>query len=112
MAEIIRFYVTWSEAEQDGRIEMLWVEYDAMIADKPGTVAATLDYLGFPQPETKIASVIESLEKTPEKTQRNKGVAGRGLELLSDTHRDRIASMTRHYPWVDFSRVLPVEVTA
>ena len=64
----------------------------------------------MPCTRARAEAAIASLP--PEKTRFNQGVVGRGAELLSERQKRRIVAMTRHYPWVDWSRVGIGEVAA
>ncbi|MFM9903962.1 MAG: sulfotransferase domain-containing protein, partial [Pyrinomonadaceae bacterium] len=98
-----QFVASWQRAEQEKRLEMNWVTYEEMIADKAATVARILAFYGIKVPADSIEQKIASVESKKEQNRMNKGIAGRGMTVLSDSHRKRIGKLARHFPSADFS---------
>ena len=98
-----QFVASWQRAEREQRLEMNWVTYEEMIKDKPGTAEKILAYYGVKVPRGLIEQVIVTLESEKATNRINKGVAGRGQTVLSESQRDRIVSLGRHFPSADFS---------
>jgi len=101
----ISFYVSWREAERSGKCRPIWLRYEEVTAEPVQAIAALLERCGMPRQDAAISAAVEgSLQG---EVRFNKGVTGRGQSFLSDAQRDRIAALTRHYPNVDFSPILP-----
>lgn len=99
----IHFYVSWYKACQKGSCEALWVTYEELIKDKPRILKRILDFYGLDLPKQKLCEAVKRSEK--KFTRMNKGVSGRGREMLSEDQKERICQMTQYYPKVDFSRI-------
>jgi hypothetical protein len=100
---VVTFYKSWWEADRDGAIGMMWVDYDRLNADAAGVIDDVLAFLGIPSDAGGVRAVLASLDGKA--TRMNKAVVGRGRHLLTDEQRDRVVRLTRHFPWVDFTRV-------
>lgn len=100
-----QFYASWQRAERDGRLEMLWITYEEMIADKKALVRRVLEFYGIKAAPLKIAEQIVKTEAQAEKNRFNVGVAGRGKVVLSDEQRERIRRLGRHFPSIDFGLI-------
>ena len=98
-----QFVASWQRAEREKRLEMNWVTYEEMIADKPKSVERILAFHGITAPNELILQKIAEIESDGEKNRFNKGVAGRGKVVLNDQQKDRIAKLARHFPSNDFS---------
>lgn len=101
----ISFYVSWREAERTGKCRPIWLRYEDMIEDPASTIVRVLAQCGIPVSREQAAAAAE--QGMGGKIRFNKGVAGRGQSFLSDAQRGRIAALTRHYPGIDFSAILP-----
>ena len=64
-----------------------------------------LEFYGLKYSREVIAKTIEAVEADSRKNLFNKGVSGRGKTGLSEAQKERIRSLTRHYPSVDFSLI-------
>lgn len=101
----VSFYVSWWDAEARGKCPVIWVRYEDVIADNAATMERILAAAGVARDRDAIQRGIAHAKSGDVKL--NKGVTGRGREFLSDAQRAHIAGLARHYPWVDFSRILP-----
>ncbi|HMS43633.1 MAG TPA: sulfotransferase domain-containing protein [Pyrinomonadaceae bacterium] len=98
-----QFVASWQRAEREGRVEMLWLTYEEMIADKVSTVEKVLEFNGLDAPREIIEQKIAEIESDGEKNRFNKGVAGRGKVILSEVQKTRIANLAKYFPSTDFS---------
>ena len=98
-----QFVASWQRAEREKRLEMNWVTYEEMIADKSKSVGRILAFHGITAPNEMILQKIAEIESDGEKNRFNKGVAGRGKVVLNDQQKNRIAKLARHFPSNDFS---------
>ncbi len=98
-----QFVASWQRAEREKRLEVLWLTYEEMIADKAATVERILAFHGISAPRTEIERQIALTEADSDRNRFNKGVAGRGKTGLNDAQRERIRSLARHFPSTDFS---------
>ena len=99
----VSFFVSWQDAELRNKCPVLWVRYEEMIADTPGTIGRILGHYNVAVPSERISDAIERARGGDVKL--NKGIAGRGKSTLSQEQLRRIQALTRHYPWVDFSPI-------
>jgi len=100
----INFYVSWSTLIKEKAIDAIWVSYDDVVGDTLGTVERILSFLAIRVEADwlKIAcdAVIADRKRLPKF---NKGVSGRGDQLLSQEQKARIQRMAAYYPHIDFS---------
>ncbi|MEQ1921978.1 MAG: sulfotransferase domain-containing protein [Pyrinomonadaceae bacterium] len=98
-----QFVASWQRAEKEGRLEVNWITYEDMVADKAAMVARVLSFYGIDAPATLIDQKLTEIESDREKNRFNKGGTGRGKLVLNDEQRDRITRLSRHFPSTDFS---------
>ncbi len=100
------FYVAWYEASSSKSIETLWMKYEEVIADWGAALEAVSQFYGMDKSKQEITvSLEQTREMQKQKTRLNVGVSGRGLNSLTEQQKERIVSMARFYPWVDFSMI-------
>lgn len=97
-----QFVASWHRAERDGRLEMCWLTFEDMISDKSAAVQNILSFYGLSASGPIIEEQIDRSETNSEMSRFNKGVTGRG-GMLSSPQRERIVSLARHFPSVDFT---------
>jgi len=97
------FYVSWFEAQKNGEIDLLWVRYEDLMADKEATVKKILEFQGIQRTGDQIAEAVARTTGQGEKTRRNVGVSGRGQQILTELQVNRVHELARFYPWVDFA---------
>lgn len=100
-----QFVVSWEMAQKQERLDMCWLNYEDMIADKTGTVLKILNFYGLTASEKDINETITRIESQKEKTRFNRGVSGRGAEGLSRYDKDRITNHAKYYPSADLTRL-------
>ncbi len=106
MPWLFSFYVSWFDASARGEIEALWITYEEMTSDWPGTIKKILTFHGLERTDAQIAGALQKTRGFGREINRlNQGRIGRGEELLTEEQRGKVIAMTRFYPWVDFSRV-------
>ncbi|MCC6328017.1 MAG: sulfotransferase domain-containing protein [Acidobacteria bacterium] len=101
----LQFVASWSLAEKDDRLDVHWLTYEDLIADKPGCVLRVLEFYGLGAARRGLEQRIVEIESQGRKNRFNKGVAGRGKRCLSEKQQERIRALARHYPTTDFSRI-------
>ena len=102
----ITYYVSWCHAEADKNIEFLWLVYEAMINDWAGTVKQALEFNNIQHSQREIHDVLDNMRTKPNSSTRvNKGVSGRGKNILSEKQIARIIKLTSYYPDVNFKRI-------
>lgn len=99
----INFYVSWVSACEEGAVIPLWLTYDEVVKDKNVTLKRIAEFIGVNKSEEEIARSIQAVGKN--NVRFNKGVEGRGAQILTEGQIQRIKDFTRFYPWVDFSRI-------
>lgn len=100
-----QFVASWQRVERDKRLEVNWLTYEDMVADKPGTVEKVLSYYGVQAPRERIEAKIAETEADSSKNRFNKGRVGRGKTLVSEEQRERIVQLARHFPSNDFGLI-------
>jgi tetratricopeptide (TPR) repeat protein len=97
-----QFVASWSLAEKQGRLQVHWLTYEDLIADKPAAIQRVLNFYGLGAPQKAVREKVAALEAEARKIRFNKGVAGRGAAGLSDAQKDRIRRLARYHPSTDF----------
>jgi hypothetical protein len=100
-----QFVASWSLAERNKRVELMWLSYEEMIKDKAGSIRKVLGFYGLGAPAKGVEYTIKQIESQKERTRFNKGVAGRGEIGLNHAQKDRILRLARYYPSTDLSRL-------
>jgi tetratricopeptide (TPR) repeat protein len=100
-----QFVASWSLVEKQKSLEIFWLSYEDLIADKPAAVQNVLRFYGLGAALRGIEQKIKETESEARKTRFNKGVAGRGESGLSVRQKERIRRLARYYPATDFSRL-------
>ena len=99
-----QFYVSWSDASISGQTDALWISYEELSADWTIGISKILDHYGLSRSQAHINDAIEKTRtKGSLQLRFNKGVSGRGKQLLSDDHKQLIRKMADFYPWIDFT---------
>ena len=101
----VQFVVSWDIADREGAVPVHWLSYEDMMADKPTAITGICSYAGFEKTSDEIAASLAQVDAARDRTRFNKGVAGRGETELSAAQKDRVRSLTRHFPDTDFSRI-------
>jgi hypothetical protein len=100
-----QFVASWDLAGKQGRVDIEWLTYESLIADKTSSVLRILKFYGLGAARSGVGQRIREIESNGRKNRFNKGVAGRGEAGLSDAQKARIRSFARYYPTTDLSRL-------
>jgi tetratricopeptide (TPR) repeat protein len=100
-----QFVASWDLAEKQQRLEILWLTYEELIADKPSGVLKVLEFYGLGASRRGVEERIREIESEKRTNRFNKGIAGRGKSGLNDRQKEQIRRVTRFYPSTDFSRI-------
>jgi len=100
-----QFVASWDLAEKQKRLEVYWLTYEDLAADKPSSVLKVLEFYGLGAARRAVEERIREIESEQRKNRFNKGITGRGRTGLSDQQRERIGRLARYYPSTDFSRI-------
>jgi hypothetical protein len=100
-----QFVASWDLAEKQKRLEIHWLTYEELIADKPSTVLKVLEFYGLGAARRGVEERIREIESEERKNRFNKGIAGRGKSGLNDRQKEQIRRVTRYYPSTDFGRI-------
>jgi tetratricopeptide (TPR) repeat protein len=100
-----QFVASWDLAEKQTRLEIHWLSYEELVADKPASVLAVLKFHGLGAPRESVEQRIRDIESNKGKIRFNKGLTGRGASGLNDHQKDQIRRLTRYYPSTDFARI-------
>jgi hypothetical protein len=100
-----QFVASWSLTEKQKRLEVFWLNYEELIADKTNRTQSVLGFYGLEAPLNGIKDAIRETELNKGKTRFNKGVAGRGRAGLNDEQKARIVRFAQYFPGTDFTRL-------
>ena len=101
----LQFVASWHLAEKERRLEIMWLTYEELTANKPQSIETVLAFYGLGASKKNIERAIASTEAQTRRNRFNKGVAGRGAKTLTDEQKSRIISLTRYFPETDFSLI-------
>src|SRR4030095_7260236 len=71
-----QFVASWDLAEKQQRLEILWLTYEELTADKPSTVLKVLAFYGLGASRRGVEERIREIESEEQKNRFNKGVTG------------------------------------
>lgn len=100
-----QFVASWDLVEKQKRVELQWLTYEELVADKPAAVLKVLEFYGLGAPRRGVEQRIKQIESEERKIRFNKGVTGRGKSGLKEQQQDRIRRLARYHPSVDFGRI-------
>jgi tetratricopeptide (TPR) repeat protein len=100
-----QFVASWDQADKQKRLEIHWLTYEDLIADKTSSVLKVLEFYGLGASRRGVEQRIREIESGERKIRFNKGVRGRGKLGLNDRQKEQIRLLTRYYPSTDFSRI-------
>ena len=100
-----QFVASWDLAERQKRLEVHWLSYEELVADKPASVLRVLNFYGLGASRRGVEQRIAEVESEERKIRFNKGVTGRGKSGLTDHQKEQIRQLARFYPSTDFSRI-------
>jgi len=100
-----QFVTSWDSVEKQKRLEMHWLTYEELVADKPSSVLRVLNFYGLGAPQRGVEQRIREVEFAERNNRFNKGVTGRGRSGLSKSQKEQICRLTRYYPSTDFARI-------
>jgi Sulfotransferase domain len=85
------FLVSWHEAQR--HFSLIMTSYEELFADPPGTLRRLADFYGFDVDDAAIERALHYVSH--QHTRFNKGVTGRGRELLTSAQCDAIRSLAK-----------------
>ena len=100
-----QFVASWDLTEKQKRLEVHWLSYEELVADKPSSVLKVLEFYGLGAARRGVAQRIGEIESEERKIRFNKGVTGRGRSGLNPRQKEQIRRLTRYYPSTDFGRI-------
>jgi hypothetical protein len=100
-----QFVASWSLVEKQKRLEIFWLSYEDLIADKSSTIQNVLEFYGLGAARRGVEQKIKEIESEERKIRFNKGIKGRGESTLSDRQKERIRCFAKYHPGTDFSRI-------
>ena len=100
-----QFVASWDLAQKQKRLEMYWLTYEELVADKPSSVLKVLGFYGLGASRRGVEQRIREIESEEHRNRFNKGITGRGRSGLSERHKEQIRRLTRYYPSTDFARI-------
>ncbi len=101
----MQFVASWSLAEKQDRLQVSWLTYEELIADKPAAIEGVLSFYGLGAAGKAVEAKVKETESEARKIRFNKGIAGRGAAGLSETQKERICRLSKYYPTTDFGRL-------
>ena len=100
------FYVSWYAAVLSGNIKALWMIFEDVVSDWKEALSNVAQFYGIQKTDKEIEKALERMEgKRRQEIRLNKGKVGRGSSELTNDQKEKIVSLARFYPWVDFSKI-------
>jgi hypothetical protein len=100
-----QFVASWNLAEKQQRLDIHWLTYEELIADKPSSVLKLLEFYGLGASRRGVEERIREIESKKQSNRFNKGIIGRGKSGLNDRQKEQIHHLTKFYPSTDFHRI-------
>ena len=100
-----QFVASWDLAQKQQRLEIFWLTYEELTANKPSSVLKVLEFYGLGASRRGVEERIREIESEKQKNRFNKGIAGRGKSGLNDRQKEQIRRVARFYPSTDFGRI-------
>ena len=100
-----QFVSSWDLAEKHKRLEVHWLSYEDLIADKLSSVLKVLEFYGLGTSRRGLEQRIGEIESEGRKIRFNKGITGRGQSGLNNRQQEQIRRLTKYYPSTDFGRI-------
>jgi tetratricopeptide (TPR) repeat protein len=100
-----QFVASWDLVEKQKKLELHWLSYEDLVADKPSSVLKVLEFYGLGASRRGVEQRIAEIESEEQRIRFNKGVTGRGRSGLSNEQKEQIRRLTRYYPATDFCRI-------
>ena len=100
-----QFVASWDLADKQQRLEVHWLSYEDLIADKPASVLKVLEFYGLGAARRGVEKRIAEIEAEERKIRFNKGIAGRGRAGLNNQQKEQIRRLARYYPSTDLCRI-------
>src|SRR6266568_460637 len=100
-----QFVASWDLAEKQKRLEVHWLSYEDLVADKTSSVLKVLEFYRLGASRRGVEQRIGEIESEGRKIRFNRGVTGRGRSSLSNRQKEQICRLTRYYPSTDFGRI-------
>jgi hypothetical protein len=82
-----QFVASWSLVEKQKSLDIFWLGYEELIADKPAVIQDILKFYALGAARRGIEQKIKETELEGRKIRFNKGVAGRGESSLSEQQK-------------------------
>jgi hypothetical protein len=101
----LAFYASWVAAEAAGRVEMMWMRYEEMTADKPAALARVARFYGLDAAPTQILAAVAVAEGNRSATRFNVGISGRGKKIFPQYLKARMVRLASAYRGLDFSPI-------
>lgn len=103
---LISFYVSWLAARSQSAIDALWLSYDEVTRDSPAALRRIMEFYGLDKEPDDIARALDRVkDRRKSEIRVNKGVSGRGRQLLADSQKARVREIARTYRGIDFSEI-------
>lgn len=101
----LQFVASWDLVEREKRLEIYWLSYEDLTGNKVEEIEKLLEFYGLGAAASDIRRSIEVNESDARRNRFNKGLAGRGKSLLTETQKERIIHLSKYFPTTDFQRI-------
>ena len=103
---VVEYYVSWAYAEKRDDFDFFWFSYEQLNSDWQSGISEICGYMKLEFSESQIDGALGAARSSKTAMSKfNKGKSGRGQTELSEVQKNKIRSLTRFYPDVDFSRI-------
>jgi hypothetical protein len=100
-----QFVASWDLVEKQKRLELYWLTYEELVANKPSSALKLLEFYGLGASRRAVEERIREIESEERKNRFNRGITGRGKTGLSDPQKEQIRRLAKYYPSTDFGRI-------
>jgi tetratricopeptide (TPR) repeat protein len=99
----LQFLASWQQADRERRVPVMWLTYEELMRDQCSAVQRVLAFHNMGVPDGKVAAALASLATEPQRNRFNKGVSGRGRDMVSPEQVNRIRSLAAYFRGTDFA---------
>ncbi|MBT4888699.1 MAG: hypothetical protein HON65_04005 [Rhodospirillales bacterium] len=99
----LEFYASWVRVLSANRVSGYVLTYEQLIENKASSIIDIAKCVDVPLTHEQAEQAIIQTEGDAYLSRINQGISGRGTELMNQRQIDKIKSMVRYYPDIDFT---------
>lgn len=101
----LSFYASWYEMAGCVNIDPIWITYESLSMDKHKTILDIASHFSIDVSTEKVNNTVKSSQRKKKSLRFNKGISGRGKDILTQQQIQRVKNFANHYPSIDFSLI-------